>query len=96
MAAPKRDNIKATRIRRGIKRPTLALMAEISYKHMWGIEEGKHPVSIEVLHRIANALEVDISEVHDAAESPGASTSQAATAADEARHEVAAEEVGAA
>lgn len=55
----------AIRISRGEKRSALAERCGISYKHMYGIEQGYavNQPSIEVLHRIANALEVEIDQV---------------------------------
>lgn len=65
MPKPRGANIKAIRISRGEKRSSLAGRCGISYKHLYGIEreyEVNQP-SIEVLHRIATALDVDIADV---------------------------------
>lgn len=55
----------AIRIRRGEKRSSLAGRCGISYKHLYGIERDYqvNRPSIEVLHRIATALDVEVAEV---------------------------------
>ncbi len=57
----------AIRIRSGEKRSALAERCGISYKHLYGIENGYevNSPSIEVLNRLANALQVPLSEVMD-------------------------------
>lgn len=51
------------RVQRGASRSTFAARVGISYKHMWGIERSKHVASRELLHRIAEALDVAVSAV---------------------------------
>lgn len=65
MPKPRGENIRDIRVRRGEKRSALAERVGISYKHLYGIERGypENPPSIEVLYRLANALEVDIADV---------------------------------
>lgn len=65
MPKPRGENIRDIRVRRGEKRSALAARVGISYKHLYGIERGypENPPSIEVLHRIATALDVDVAEV---------------------------------
>lgn len=65
MPKPRGENIRDIRVRRGEKRSALAERVGISYKHLYGIERGypENPPSIEVLYRIANALDVDIADV---------------------------------
>ena len=65
MPKPRGENIREIRVRRGEKRSALAERVGISYKHMYGIERGypENPPSIEVLHRIATALDVNIADV---------------------------------
>jgi transcriptional regulator with XRE-family HTH domain len=63
----------AIRIRQGEKRPALAKRCGITYQHLWGIER-EHPrhsnPSIELLNRIANALEVPLGEVMEEESEP--------------------------
>jgi transcriptional regulator with XRE-family HTH domain len=65
MPKPRGENIRDIRVRRGEKRSALAERVGISYKHLYGIERGypENPPSIEVLHRIATALDVNIADV---------------------------------
>jgi transcriptional regulator with XRE-family HTH domain len=71
MPKPRGANIMAIRIRRGEKRAALAERCDVSYQYVWGIERGAAAYSnpsIEVLNRIANALEVPLSEVMESPE----------------------------
>lgn len=63
MPEPRRDNIRSFRQGLGMKRPELARRVGISYKHMWGIEEGNHTAAVETLQLIADQLGVDIKHV---------------------------------
>lgn len=52
--------IRAFRIKQGLKPGELAAMARLSYPHLDNIEHERRQPSIEVLHRIAAALEVPV------------------------------------
>ena len=54
------SNIKKYRKEKGISQESLANMASIDRTYMTDIENAKRNLSIKVLERIANALEVDI------------------------------------
>jgi transcriptional regulator with XRE-family HTH domain len=57
---PRGEVIAAIRKGRGESRSSLAKRAGISYKHLHGIEVGRHKVSEEALNRIATALAVGV------------------------------------
>jgi len=63
MAVPRGKAIEAMRVKRGEKRSDFAKRVGISYKHLHGIECGRHGAARETLHRIADALVVDVSLV---------------------------------
>lgn len=63
MAEPRRSEIERIRKRKGMKRRALADAIECSYKHIWGIERGKHPAAEETLQRIAIELGVELEQV---------------------------------
>lgn len=51
---------------RGWKRSRLAKESGLSYQHIYGIEAGFNPVSVETLQLIANVLDVDINVIRAA------------------------------
>ncbi|MDI6047045.1 helix-turn-helix domain-containing protein [Flavobacterium yafengii] len=55
--------IKELRKQKNLSQEKLALKAEIDRTHMHSIEAGKTNVSIEILEKIANALEINIIEL---------------------------------
>ena len=58
--------IRQIRRAKGIHTRTLADQVQISYQHMANIENGHKRASIEVLNRIAIALEVPVDEISTA------------------------------
>ncbi|MFV0187812.1 helix-turn-helix transcriptional regulator [Empedobacter falsenii] len=57
------SNIKTYRKEKGISQESLANMASIDRTYMTDIENAKRNLSIKVLERIANALEIDIKKL---------------------------------
>jgi transcriptional regulator with XRE-family HTH domain len=57
------DRAKAIRERRGESREAVARRAEIPYTTYWRIETGQNSPSLDVLVRIAAALEVTLDEL---------------------------------
>lgn len=57
------SRIRATRAEQGISQRQLALMTDISRSHLWKIETGAADVGIDVLIRIARALDVQVREL---------------------------------
>lgn len=55
--------IRSLRIQSGMKPGEFAASVRISYQHLDNIENGRKEASIEVLHRIATALDVPIAEI---------------------------------
>jgi transcriptional regulator with XRE-family HTH domain len=66
MAVPRGRVIEAIRVKRGEKRSDFARRVGISYKHLYGIENGHTTAARETLHRIADALVVDVAMVMEA------------------------------
>ena len=56
-------NIKTYRKEKGISQESLANMASIDRTYMTDIENAKRNLSIKILERIANALEIDIKKL---------------------------------
>lgn len=56
-------NIKKQRKEKGISQESLAYMASIDRTYMTEIENAKRNLSIKVLEKIANALEIDIKQL---------------------------------
>lgn len=59
------SNIQAARAERGISQRQLALMTGTSRSYLWKIEMGAADVGIDVLIRIAKALDVPVRELID-------------------------------
>lgn len=59
------SKIQATRAERGISQRQLALMTGTSRSYLWKIEAGAADVGLDVLIRIARALDVSVSELID-------------------------------
>lgn len=59
------SHIKAARDQRGISQRQLALMSGTSRSHLWKIEKGTADVGIDVLCRIASALDVSVRDLID-------------------------------
>lgn len=59
------SNIRATREKRGISQRQFALMAGTSRSYLWKIESGKADIGIDVLCRIARALDTSVKDLID-------------------------------
>lgn len=59
------SNIRAERSRRGISQRQLALMTGTSRSYLWKLETGRADVGMDVLLRIARALDVPVRELID-------------------------------
>lgn len=59
------SNIQAARAERGISQRQLALMTGTSRSYLWKIEMGAADIGIDVLIRIAKALDVPVRELID-------------------------------
>lgn len=59
------QNIKAARERQGISQRRFALMTGTSRSYLWKIEAGNADVGIDVLCRIARALDVEVRDLVD-------------------------------
>lgn len=57
------SNIKKYRKEKGISQENLANIASIDRTYMTDIENAKRNLSIKVLEKIANALEIDIKQL---------------------------------
>ena len=57
--------IKELRKKRGLSQEKLANLAEIDRTYLPTIEKGERNVSIEVVERLANALEVKVRDLFD-------------------------------
>ena len=57
------ENIKAARLKSGLSQEKLASLADIDRTYLPSIEKGKRNISITVLLRLANALEIDIKKL---------------------------------
>lgn len=57
--------VKDLRIAKGISQEKLANLADIDRTYMPGIEKGVRNVSITIVEKLANALNVEISELFD-------------------------------
>lgn len=55
-------NLKRLRLEKGISQESLALTADLDRTYIPSIEKGDRNVSIIVVEKLANALNVDISE----------------------------------
>lgn len=55
-------NLKRLRLKKGISQESLALTAELDRTYIPSIEKGERNVSITVVEKLANALNVNISE----------------------------------
>jgi transcriptional regulator with XRE-family HTH domain len=55
-------NLKRIRLEKGISQESLALSADLDRTYIPGIEKGERNVSITVVEKLANALNVSISE----------------------------------
>lgn len=67
MAKPNGPVIQAKRKDRGWKRTELAKRVGCSYKHIYGIESGRHPAAEELLIRIARELGTSLDDITNAA-----------------------------
>ena len=54
--------LKSLRLEKGISQESLALLADLDRTYIPGIEKGLRNVSITVIEKLANALNVSISE----------------------------------
>ncbi len=52
--------LKKLRIQNGLTQEALAAEVEISRDHLSNIENGKNPVNIKTLYKLANFFEVDM------------------------------------
>ena len=59
------SNIRAERMRRGISQRQLALMTGTSRSYLWKLETGRADVGLDVLLRVARALDVPVRELVD-------------------------------
>ena len=57
------SNIRAARVKRGISQRKLALMTGTSRSYLWRIETGAADIGIDVLCRIARALDMDVRDL---------------------------------
>ncbi len=55
-------NLKRLRLEKGISQESLALSADLDRTYIPSIEKGERNVSITVVEKLANALNVNISE----------------------------------
>ncbi len=53
---------------RGISQYNLAIKAKITFRYLSDIENGKRNLSLNILEKIANALDVNLSEIFELAE----------------------------
>lgn len=56
------NNLKRLRLEKGISQESLALSADLDRTYIPSIEKGERNVSITVVEKLANALNVSISE----------------------------------
>ena len=56
------NNLKRLRLEKGISQESLALSADLDRTYIPSIEKGERNVSITVVEKLANALNVNISE----------------------------------
>lgn len=59
------SNIRRERERRGISQRKLALMTGTSRSYLWKLETGQADVGLDVLCRVAKALDVPVRELID-------------------------------
>lgn len=59
------SNIRAAREKLGISQRQFALMTSTSRSYLWKIESGKADVGIDVLCRIAHALNTNVCDLID-------------------------------
>ncbi|MDD3149683.1 MAG: helix-turn-helix transcriptional regulator [Candidatus Gastranaerophilales bacterium] len=57
--------IKIERIKRDISQEDLAELADLHRTTMWGVESGKNMPNLETIARLANALNMTLSEIVD-------------------------------
>lgn len=55
-------NLKRLRLKKGISQESLALSADIDRTYIPSIEKGERNVSITIVEKLSNALNVNISE----------------------------------
>lgn len=65
-------NIRRIRVEKGIPQETLAADAEVDRAYMSGLERGVRNPTVALLQRIANALQVTVSELTAASLDKGA------------------------
>jgi transcriptional regulator with XRE-family HTH domain len=53
-------NLKQIRLKKGISQESLAMLADLDRTYIPSIERGERNVSITVVEKLANALQVDI------------------------------------
>ena len=59
------ERIKALREQQGLSQRKLALMIGSNQTHIWQIENGTVNVGLDILCRLANALEVNVRDLID-------------------------------
>ena len=59
------SHIRKARMRKGVSQRQLALITGTSRSYLWRIETGTADVGIDVLCRIARALDVEVSDLID-------------------------------
>ena len=59
------ERIKTLRESQGLSQRKLALMANTNQTHLWQIESGRANVGIDLLYRIASALDVRVQDLVD-------------------------------
>ena len=59
------ERIRALREAQGLSQRKLALMAGTNQTHLWQIESGRANVGIDLLYRIASALDVRVQDLVD-------------------------------
>jgi|TARA_B110000902_G_scaffold239862_1_gene288855 transcriptional regulator with XRE-family HTH domain len=57
------ERIRELRIKKGFSQEKLALLSDLDRTYIPSIESGKRNISITVLERISNALEMTVSEI---------------------------------
>lgn len=59
------SNIRAAREKRGISQRQFALMTGTSRSYLWKIETGKADIGLDVLCRVAQALDIPVRDLID-------------------------------
>jgi len=57
------EQVKKLRLEKGLSQEALAHLAELDRTYIPGIERGERNVSLEVIHKISNALGIKVSEI---------------------------------